>query len=431
LVVVSDTSSSQPLIPIPRRWAFAELSRSAQMFLLGAESTALVLTISLTWRESLHTKDAVRLLLLAGLALGYAEATARIERVRRFMGSNRIWANHTSVWAVAAALVLPLGWAAALVALVYAHLLLIGRREHTIRPHRVFFTGATMILATIAAGAVADRSAVPSAMGGTLAAAGSVAGAAVVFALVNLAVVLTGIGLATRPARLSTLLPDRDTFGFEVSTILLGVITADFLVHSIWLTPLVVAVVAAVHRGSMVKQLRLAAATDAKTGLLNVATWRERAGQILSAASRNGGSVALAIIDLDHFKLVNDTYGHLAGDEVLLEVAKTLRREMREHDTLGRFGGEEFVVLLSGVEPAAARIVADRLCSRIAELTIDGGAQVSASIGLAYTAFGGAVRLDDLLQAADHALYGAKAAGRNRVHSTVVSPSGAVAEVDR
>jgi diguanylate cyclase (GGDEF)-like protein len=431
LVVVSDTSSSQPNTPIARRWAFWGLRPSAKSFLIGAELTALVLTAALTCRESATGTDVARFALLAGLALGYAEATARIERVRRFMGSNRIWANHTSVWAVAGALVLPPGWAALLVALVYAHLLLIGRREHTIRPHRVLFTAATMVLATIAAAAVADRGGTPSPMGDTLSGAASVLAAAVIFALVNLAVVLTGIGLATRPARLSTLLPDRDTFGFEVSTILLGVITADFVVHSIWLTPLVVAVVAAVHRGSMVKQLRLAAATDAKTGLLNVATWRERAGQILSAASRNGGSVALAIIDLDHFKLVNDTYGHLAGDEVLLEVAKTLRREMREHDTLGRFGGEEFVVLLSGVEPAAARIVADRLCSRIAELTIDGGAQVSASIGLAYSALGGTVRLDDLLQAADHALYGAKAAGRNRVHSTVVSPSGAVVELDR
>ncbi|WP_161992416.1 GGDEF domain-containing protein [Pseudonocardia sp. EV170527-09] len=135
----------------------------------------------------------------------------------------------------------------------------------------------------------------------------------------------------------------------------------------------------------------------------------------------------MLILDLDHFKAVNDGYGHLAGDEVLTAVAATLKAQVREVDPVGRFGGEEFVVLLAGlpVGPegcALAHGAAERIRRTIRSLTVHvdapgGGITIrdlSVSVGVAVTG-GDGESLDDLLQVADHALYAAKRAGRDQV----------------
>ena len=87
--------------------------------------------------------------------------------------------------------------------------------------------------------------------------------------------------------------------------------------------------------------------TDSKTGLLNVSTWESEAEAELSRAIRTRNPVALALVDIDHFKLVNDTYGHLVGDRVLKAIAEALTGQSRDYDRAGRFGGEEFVLLLA------------------------------------------------------------------------------------
>src|SRR6185312_8514453 len=87
---------------------------------------------------------------------------------------------------------------------------------------------------------------------------------------------------------------------------------------------------------------------DGKTGLLNAAAWHAQAERALRRASRHDGAKGVLVLDLDHFKSVNDTYGHLAGDQVLAAVAAALRTEVRDRDLVGRFGGEEFVILLIG-----------------------------------------------------------------------------------
>lgn len=99
--------------------------------------------------------------------------------------------------------------------------------------------------------------------------------------------------------------------GFELITIVLGVVTAEFMLHTVWLTPVVLTLVAALHRSSLVKELQVAATTDPKTGLLNVPAWRERAAQGLSYAAREHTPVAVILVDLDHFKQINDTHGML------------------------------------------------------------------------------------------------------------------------
>jgi diguanylate cyclase (GGDEF)-like protein len=177
----------------------------------------------------------------------------------------------------------------------------------------------------------------------------------------------------------------------------------------------------------LVRHLQEVASTDSKTGLLNAAAWEDRAGRVLERAQRSRLGAALLILDLDHFKQVNDRHGHLAGDKVLASVAAALRAEVRDNDLVGRFGGEEFVIMLPGHEGMAydrdeVAAVAERIRRRIDELgveiaTPDGPLSVkdlSVSVGGA-TYPQDAGDLNRLLEVADSALFAAKRAGRNAV----------------
>ena len=162
--------------------------------------------------------------------------------------------------------------------------------------------------------------------------------------------------------------------------------------------------------------------TDAKTGLLNVSTWESEAEVELSRATRTRSPLALALVDIDHFKLVNDTYGHLAGDRVLKSIAEALTGQSRDYDRAGRFGGEEFVLLLAQTREEDACGIAERLRGYIANLAIPVDdhpdaptLKVTISVGVTAMARGESFELTDLLAAADSAMYAAKEAGRNRV----------------
>jgi diguanylate cyclase (GGDEF)-like protein len=164
-------------------------------------------------------------------------------------------------------------------------------------------------------------------------------------------------------------------------------------------------------------QMRAAARTDAKTGLLNAAAWQEEADREIVRYNRHQHPLAVLMIDLDNFKAFNDTYGHLAGDQALAAVASSLTSTLRSYDQLGRFGGEEFSVVLPNADHTEAQRVAERLRRAVAQLVISGVEQqprLTVSIGAAIAGTHGAA-LIDLLAAADHALYQAKAAGRDRV----------------
>jgi diguanylate cyclase (GGDEF)-like protein len=133
---------------------------------------------------------------------------------------------------------------------------------------------------------------------------------------------------------------------------------------------------------------------------------------------REGGSVTVGMIDVDRFKEVNDRHGHAVGDEVLRDTAARLRRALRPYDTLGRYGGEEFLVTLTRCNEAEALVVAERMRKAVAEEafpTSDGPLPVSISIGLSRANAQAGTTAADALRAADRALYEAKDAGRNRV----------------
>ncbi len=165
------------------------------------------------------------------------------------------------------------------------------------------------------------------------------------------------------------------------------------------------------------ESLRFEATHDALTGLLNRRAVLARLDEELSRAGRNGAPVTLALLDLDHFKRINDTYGHCVGDEVLKGVAARMRSAVRVYDAVGRFGGEEFVIVLPEAEVSGGLALSARLGSVLGGDPVDtsvGPMQVTASVGIASTRYMRGASAATLVRAADVALYRAKAAGRNR-----------------
>ena len=164
--------------------------------------------------------------------------------------------------------------------------------------------------------------------------------------------------------------------------------------------------------------LRAQATTDALTGIANRRTILDMLGKELDRCRRAKTACAVVFVDLDHFKQVNDTYGHPAGDEVLRQAAATLRAILRPYDLVGRYGGEEFVVVLPGCEVEGARAAAERLRAAVAGTAITAGGarlQVTCSMGVAAATSANAWDRDRLLSEADAALYRAKREGRDRV----------------
>ncbi|WP_188310330.1 GGDEF domain-containing protein [Arenimonas fontis] len=193
-----------------------------------------------------------------------------------------------------------------------------------------------------------------------------------------------------------------------------------------WAThPLLATVVAAViaellFRGNAQaflanRQIRESALTDSLTGLPN----RRAVDDALRAAharvDRHGGHYAVVMADLDHFKRVNDTWGHAVGDEVLCELGRRLRAELRANDLAGRWGGEEFLILLQDVDADAAWRAAEKLRVRIGgELFVTSAGELPVTVSLGVALSRGAPRPEDVVNRADEALYEAKRGGRNR-----------------
>ncbi len=163
--------------------------------------------------------------------------------------------------------------------------------------------------------------------------------------------------------------------------------------------------------------LRRQAMHDPLTDLFNRRAFEEAAGRFLAAAKRNGRPVSLLLMDLDHFKLVNDQHGHKTGDEVLVAFAGHLLSQARSADQLSRFGGEEFMVLLPDSHLEEALLVAERIRQGWQErgvVTSSGKLDVTVSIGVSSTTGSESETILDLAERADMALYRAKQLGRNR-----------------
>jgi diguanylate cyclase (GGDEF)-like protein len=186
----------------------------------------------------------------------------------------------------------------------------------------------------------------------------------------------------------------------------------SFLLLLVALPPVIL-----LQRSLMHQQLAAAARTDPKTGLLNATAWQREADAEVARALRSGTPLALLLVDVDHFKRVNDRHGHLIGDQVLRSLAAELRQQVRESDVVGRFGGEEFTILLPRTGAAEACGIAERLRSSTNLLSVGASEpRVTVTVSIGVAALGQHGRdLFELLAAADLALYRAKDAGRNTV----------------
>ncbi len=187
----------------------------------------------------------------------------------------------------------------------------------------------------------------------------------------------------------------------------------------------------ALLRASLRNDLK-AANEDPMTGLYNRRYAKPFLDRVVEDAGENGEVFAVMMADLDHFKRINDNFGHPAGDAVLVEAARRLRAELRGCDLLARVGGEEFMVVLPGIRTDEAHTIASRLCAAISRepFQVPGSANpVPVTVSIGAVVGGGRGRLvaaDDMIAAADRALYDAKHAGRNRV-SIKTSPQSAAA----
>jgi diguanylate cyclase (GGDEF)-like protein len=168
------------------------------------------------------------------------------------------------------------------------------------------------------------------------------------------------------------------------------------------------------------EQLRFEATHDAQTGLLNQEAILETLRKEVLRAQRERTPLGVIMVDIDHFKSVNDRYGHMAGDLVLREVSRRLQLSMRPYDSIGRYGGEEFVVVAPGCNLEKARLLAERLRTSIGSEPIqDSVVSISVTASLGVSTALNAKGADQVLRATDEALYTAKVQGRNRV---VVKP---------
>ncbi|WP_277949995.1 sensor domain-containing diguanylate cyclase [Bailinhaonella thermotolerans] len=344
-----------------------------------------------------------------------------IEATRRLGMPAGISRDLLSAWWLPVALLLPPVYA--LLAPIPLHIMLQLRVRATLLYRRVFTTAAVGLAGCTAS--IVFHEAVPDPLGRPAAwLVGDhglmlllAVGCAAMFAVVNTALVAVAARGCDPEARWRDVLWDRESLILDVVELCLGVLVAIACALTPALLLLALPPVVLLQRSLLHAQLQAAARTDDKTGLLNAAAWQREAGTEIGRAQRTHESLALLIVDIDHFKRVNDKHGHLVGDQVLVAVASTLRSQLREYDVIGRFGGEEFVVLLPHSDLAEAKRVAERLRVRVARMALpaeNAMVSVTISIGVAIMRIHGD-DLIELLAAADLALYRAKALGRDRV----------------
>ncbi|TDP97904.1 GGDEF domain-containing protein [Labedaea rhizosphaerae] len=363
------------------------------------------------------------------LGLASAELTRQVERKRRRF-ADTLHVNLSSVWIIAAAVTTSPGLAAATTTLLYSHLWLRSWRNLSgMHTYRAVFSASNAVLSCLAVWALAR--AVPT--GGVLAMAGPmilVWGVLVIvtYSVINSGIVGVAIALLSGDRSARQLIGTWQENSIEYATLCMGVLAGALLLWQPYLLVLVLLPLYVLHRSVLIRQLEHAAATDEKTGLLNAASWHNLAAAELDRARRHDSTFGVLLVDIDHFKSVNDSHGHLTGDHVLRLVADAMRAEVRADDLCGRFGGEEFVVLLPDTKATDVVDVAERICRRVRALRIEDAdtgellpdLKLSVSIGAAtYPDHGSQV--DEVLMSADNAMFAAKDAGRDQVRA--VRPS--------
>ena len=354
---------------------------------------------------------------------------ATVELTKRSGENAGLITDIYGVWELPIAILLPLGYAM-LVPVI--RLSLTQWRIRRVPLHRRVFSAAIIGLSYASGGALFHAlshtgfGSVPSPLDHPTVWVLAIAAAALMQWLVNNALLLPALKGADPGVRVRDLLLARESVQNDVAELCVAVLVTLAIAVSPLALVFALPFVTLLQRSGRHSQLMAASRLDSKTGLLNAGTWEREAASEVARAVRTRTPLALVLIDADHFKLVNDLHGHLVGDKALRAIARTFKIFLRDYDLAGRFGGEEFALLLPQTSAADARRIAERVRDHIAEMPIsvsdEPGAdtlQVTVSIGVA--ALGTTwerttgSQFTDLLAGADRALYQAKNAGRNRV----------------
>ncbi|ALG13966.1 hypothetical protein AOZ06_50195 [Kibdelosporangium phytohabitans] len=344
-------------------------------------------------------------LLLTSCILVYSELSMPIERLRRVA---RPFVDLNAVWMFAGILLLHPALSAVVIAVSFTVQWI---RLRPVPMFRLIFSMSATIVASYAACAfsrVTDP--VPfERMTRDAASFGLVVGAGLVFLVVSAVITAVFHYFTAGHRRIAGSVATAGEQALEAATVALGILLAWALVDWPIVLVLIIGITLVLHRSVLIRQLRDQARTDPKTGLLNSATWAKDAAVQLERRATS----ALLMLDLDNFKSINDKYGHLIGDKHLKGVADVLRAEVRATDMVGRFGGEEFVILLPETSQEDAMAIAERIRRKVEGFAVDGFGTVTVSVGVAAHPEHGST-LDEVVNAADVALLAAKTAGRNR-----------------
>ena len=404
-----------------RDWAWWRLPWLLRCYVGSVPLAMLALTGYAASQTSWQAGDLVKFLVLLGCGVISVVATPRIAYLQ-----SGLVRDFLTVWVLPVAILLPPVYAM----VTPVPLLVVTQwRVHRGVVYRRVFTGAAIGLA-YGAGSFAFHAIPASFAGGTIGTGvhaltwtASVAACEIIGWLGHHFLLVSAVKLSDPAARVALLELNREALQADFAQIDLGIVITIVVAVNTVLAIFAVPTVLLARRFMMHAQLLAESRIDTKTGLLNVATWESEAEAEIARAVRTRSPLAVALIDIDHFKMVNDTYGHLAGDKALRAVTDALREQLRSYDLAGRFGGEEFAILLPQTREDHALSIADRLRTHIAGMSVPVSDDGKPENGIRLTVSVGVAPLDDtnreltdLLAAADSALYLAKQAGRNRTH---------------
>lgn len=415
-----------------RGWALLRTPRPSRILIMAVNALAVTVacvTLILV-PVPIGQTDLIRFGVLAGCAWAATELTRRVEQRRAVAHAPTVaHIDSAAVWVMATTIVLPPALAMTMVVLTNALLWDRVKRRRT-PPYRAVYTTSTILLGTelailILATGLSAYPGLPT----TAVEFGVIALAAAVAWAVNFGLIVAAIATHNPTTSARELFSDLSGQVLEAGAAALGVLVAVTIVTTPVAMPAVLVVIAALHRGSLVTGLEKAASIDAKTGLATSARWHHHAEQMLVRARDAGTGLGVLMVDLDHFKKINDTHGHLFGDQVLRAVADELRGEVRELDACGRWGGEEFAVVVADIDSdQSLRRIAERIRLRVQAIILDAPSgdtadpvTITASIGGIHHTPDSSTTVDDLVAAADAALYEAKRE-RNTSHVYLTNP---------
>ena len=400
-------------------WGLWSLPRWLTVYVLtvvAVDAVAIGLAVSFTTFTRAN-------LALFGLLLGCTATSVELTRKAGEQGG--VIKDVQGVWELPAAILLP-----PLYALIVpvVRIALVQWRIRRAPVYRRVFTGAAISLSYGAASVTFHGlyGLIPQDSGGILS-RGTVwtllvALSVLVKEVVNKTVVMTAVRGADPATSIRIEVFGREPLYNDAAEICTGVLVTYGVAGNPLLALAALPVVTLLQRSLRHVQLVNDSRADSKTGLLNAATWEREATVEVGRAVRTRTPLAVAILDIDRFKVINDTYGHLVGDQVLKEIARTLDSLLRDYDRAGRFGGEEFSLLLPQTRAVDAFRIAERVRANIAGLSIivpgaTGGERVhvTVSVGVAALDSGSKREYAELMAAADAALYRAKSDGRDQV----------------